>query len=339
MTKITVGTNKNYDIIIQRGLSGLKEFIFSLIKGEKIAVICDDVVDKLYASEIISLLEEKNVVKIVFPHGEQNKNAENYIKIINTLAENKFTRHDTVISLGGGVVGDMGALVASTYMRGIRLIAIPTTILSMVDSSVGGKTAIDLPAGKNLLGTFYQPDGVFINLDFIKSLPEREIKSGYGEIIKYAYLEGEIEPKDLESEISEELVYKCLKIKQKIVEEDEKESSIRKLLNLGHTVGHAIESLANYKISHGECVLMGIEYAINVSKKYFLLSNEKVEKMQKILYSRGEFTKESFDSEKIIEKIKNDKKSSFDGVDFVLLKDVKKPKIVKLTFKELKELI
>jgi 3-dehydroquinate synthase len=224
-------------------------------------------------------------------------------------------------------------------MRGITLIAIPTTLLSMVDSSIGGKTAIDLPAGKNLLGTFYQPNAVYIDIDFIKTLSEREITSGYGEIIKYAFLDSKITKQRLDKEIDESLIEDLLKIKKDIVERDELESDLRKLLNLGHTFGHAIEKLSSYTISHGECVLKGIKYAIEISKKVFGIKSELVNKALDLLMVKGEVTNFGFTSEELIEQIKNDKKSDHNGVDFVLIKGIGEPVIKHLTFDELHHLI
>lgn len=338
MAKLLVKSSKKYQIIIKSDMSGFEE-MKKLIKGKNVLIVTDKNVDLLYGETLANELSGYNVVKHVLPSGEEYKNAENYLGIIKTLADNNFTRKDTLITFGGGVVGDMGAFSASTYMRGITLISIPTTILSMVDSSVGGKTAIDLENGKNLLGTFYQPDGVYINLGFIKSLPEREILSGYGEIIKYAFLKGKIEKSNLEGPITEDLIEKCLTIKKKIVTKDERESGTRKLLNLGHTIGHALEKMSNYTHSHGECVLMGIDYAIDFSKKIFNLSQEKVDKMKDLLYSKGKVTRLVYDAKEIANQIKSDKKSDNTGVDFVLLKDVKKPIIKHLDFNEIESLL
>ena len=338
MELLTVGTSKSYPIKITRGKNDLLSFVTPYLKGKKVAIVTDDNVDELYYNYLDQLASDFELVKCVLPHGEENKNADNFIAIVNFLAENNFTRKDTVITFGGGVVGDIGALVASTYMRGINLVAIPTTLLSMVDSSVGGKTAVDLPSGKNLLGTFYQPNAVYIDLDFINSLPKRERISGYGEVIKYAFLSSDI-TKEKISSLNEELIKSCLEIKKDIVEKDEKESNLRKLLNLGHTVGHAIESLSNYKLSHGECVLKGIKYVIDMSKKVFNLSQETLSNMNELLEINGKIEKSKFTSKQLVEKIKSDKKSDGDGVDMVLLKNIGEPEIIHLSFEKIEELL
>lgn len=339
MAKLTVSASKRYDILVTSGLGGLSAFVGSLAKGNKIAVVTDENVDRLHADAVLQALPQKELHKIVIPSGEEYKNAEQYFFVINALAELEFTREDTVLTLGGGVVGDLGAFVASTYMRGIGLVAVPTTLLSMVDSSVGGKTAIDLPKGKNLCGTFYQPDGVYINLDFTATLPEREVKNGFGEIIKYAFLGGEVTLSDVKGGISEDLVVKCLKIKRDIVNEDEREGGARKLLNLGHTVGHAIEALAGFTLSHGECVAKGLAVCLKASQRLFNLGDGTVNECREIISSCGHDLTVPFSADKIVEKMRSDKKSTGSGVDFVAIKGVDCAEVVRLTFDEIYELI
>lgn len=339
MQKLSVSASKNYTITITSGSGEFKASVQGLLKGAKVAIITDEIVDSLYKDYFDTLLDGYTVFKKVIPSGEKEKNGQNYLALINFLAENGFTRGDTVITFGGGVIGDLGAFVASTYMRGIGLIAVPTTLLSMVDSSVGGKTAIDLPSGKNLCGTFYQPDSVYVDVNFLSSLPEREMLSGYGEIIKYAFLSDKVCQSDITSQNFEELILKCLTIKRDIVEQDEKEKNLRKLLNLGHTVGHAIEKLENYSLSHGECVIKGINYAINVSKAIFNVDESTVKRMQNLLCSCSHDIESNYKTEDLIRVMKSDKKSGENYVDFVLLKDIAKPEIVRIDFDKLKGLI
>ena len=220
-------------------------------------------------------------------------------------------------------------------MRGISLISVPTTLLSMVDSSVGGKTAIDLPAGKNLCGTFYQPDAVFINVDFLKSLPKREILSGMGEVIKYAFLDNSVSYDLIKQGVTEQLIYNCLKIKANVVEKDEKESRLRMILNLGHTVGHAIETLSGYTISHGECVAKGIKYAINVSQRVYNFSDDKKQRLLNLLSASGVDLTANYDIKDIHNQIKSDKKAGDNYVNFAVIEDVGSVKIVKLYYDEI----
>lgn len=338
MFELEVSASKTYKITIEKGFSLFSERVLPYLVGRNVAIITDDIVDKLFGGILDGFLENKRVVKIVLKHGEKSKNAKNYLHIINALAENGFTREDSVIALGGGVIGDIAGFAASTYMRGITLVAVPTTLLSMVDSSVGGKTAIDLKAGKNLCGTFYQPSAVYINTEFLKSLPKKEIKNGLGEVVKYAFLSDTVKKSDIKN-IDENLIYKCLKIKRDIVNEDEKESGVRALLNLGHTVGHAIEKLSGYKLSHGACVVKGLRYSIEVSKRLFDLDEKTVNKMYALLkYAKCDLSV-NFSVDEIAEQIIADKKRQGDSVKFVAIKDVGKPEIVKIHLSKLKEML
>lgn len=338
MYELKVCASKNYTITITEGLGCFSERIAPFLKGENVAIITDDTVDRIYGKVLEELLVGKKIYKSVVRHGEKSKNAKNYIKIINELAENGFTREDSVIAFGGGVVGDLAGFVASTYMRGITLIAVPTTLLSAVDSSVGGKTAIDLNAGKNLCGTFYQPSAVYINTEFIRTLPKKEIKNGLGEVVKYAFLSDIVTASDIKN-IDEKLIYKCLKIKRDIVEKDERESGERALLNLGHTVGHAIEKLSSYTLPHGECVVKGLVYSIEISRRIYGLTNETVSRMYDLLKSVKVGLTTPYPAETLAKQVYADKKRKGDDVNFVAVKDIGKPEIVKIKISELSKMM
>ncbi len=333
MKKILVKASKNYQITVDSGFKNFKSDILPLIKGDKVAIITDSNVEPLYYNKVKDLLDGKTVYKFVIPAGEQSKNAQTYIRLINELAKVGLSRKSTVIGLGGGVVGDLSAFIASTYMRGIAYVAIPTSLLSMVDSSVGGKTGIDLDAGKNLLGTFFQPDAVYINTDFLSTLPKREITSGLGEIMKYAFIDERITPKDIENINYEELIIKSLEIKRDIVERDEKESGDRMLLNFGHTVGHAIEKLYDYKLSHGECVIKGMYYAIKSSYSLGFMTEEAKNKAVKFLSLSGVSDGCDFTIEQILSVMKSDKKADGDEVNFVFTSGFSKAFIKKVSLK------
>jgi 3-dehydroquinate synthase len=194
----------------------------------------------------------------IFPSGEQSKSIDTLASLLNFLATHKVTRNDTIAALGGGVVGDLTGFAAACYMRGIKFVQIPTTLLAMVDSSVGGKTGVNLPAGKNLAGAFYQPEAVICDISTLDTLSEDDFRNGCAEIIKYGIL---ADPKLFHTPIRENLIdviARCVEIKRDIVGEDEFETGKRKLLNLGHTVGHAIEKLSNYQTSHGQAVAIGM---------------------------------------------------------------------------------
>ncbi|MBO5712817.1 MAG: 3-dehydroquinate synthase [Clostridia bacterium] len=338
MLTLKVNASKNYDIILSDNLSQFS-LMASHVNGSNVLIVTDDNVNALYGGALDNYFTGKNVFTYVLPHGEENKNGENYFKIINFLAENGFTRNDAVVTFGGGVVGDIVAFVASTYMRGITLIAVPTTLLSAVDSSVGGKTGIDLPSGKNLCGTFYQPNAVYINVNFLKTLPNREVVSGMGEVIKYAFLSDTVNSELISKGVTKELIYNCLQIKANVVNNDEFENGLRMILNLGHTVGHAIESLSGYNYSHGECVAKGINYAIKLSKKVLNLSDNVTTKLYGVLNLYNFDLTCNFTAKELVNQIKKDKKSTGDSVNFVLVEDVAKPVVKKISYTELENLL
>ena len=331
MKKILVKASKTYQITVDSGLNNFKAEILPVIKGDVVAIITDTNVEPLYCDKIKNLLEGKTVYKFTIPAGEMSKNAQTYIEIVNNLAKAGLSRKSTIIGLGGGVVGDLSAFIASTYMRGVAYVAIPTSLLSMVDSSVGGKTGIDLDAGKNLLGTFFQPDAVYIDTSFLSTLPRREITSGLGEIMKYAFIDERIKPQDVESKDFENLIVKSLEIKRDIVERDEKESGDRMLLNFGHTVGHAIEKLYNYTFSHGECVIKGMYYAVKSSYSLGFISEDDKNKAIKFLELSGVSDGCDFTPEQILSVMKRDKKADGDEVNFVFTSGFSKAFIKKVS--------
>lgn len=337
MKIIKVKASKDYQITVSNGFDYFQQNVMPIITGDTVAVITDSNVEPLYFEQLKSLLKDKKVFKYVIEAGEQSKNAENYVKIVNAFAKLNLSRKATVIALGGGVVGDLSAFVASTYMRGVKYVAIPTTLLSMVDSSIGGKTGIDLDAGKNLIGTFFQPDAVYINTQFIKTLPEREIISGFGEIMKYAFIDSRITTNDLKSIDYFNLIVKSLEIKRDIVEEDEKESGKRMLLNFGHTVGHALEKLYNYELSHGECVIKGMYYSLNASYKLGYLEKSEYQKAVDFLKLSGVTVANDFTKEEILSVIKSDKKADGDSVNFVFTKGFGRAFIEKIKFVKVME--
>lgn len=335
MKTIKVNASKKYQITVDYGFESFKTQVLPLIKGDTVAVITDDNVEPLYYSDIERLLDGKKVYKFVIKAGEESKNAQTYINLVNQLAKAGLSRKSTVIGLGGGVVGDLSAFIASTYMRGVGYVAIPTSLLSMVDSSVGGKTGIDLDAGKNLLGTFFQPDAVYINVNFIKTLSSRELTSGLGEIMKYAFIDNRITPSDIEKIDYFDLIVKSLEIKRDIVERDERESGDRMLLNFGHTVGHAIEKLYNYSLSHGECVVKGMYYAVKSSYSLGFMSEEDYNKAIEFLKLSGVELSVNFSKEDILSVMKADKKADGDTVNFVFSKGFSKPLIKKVLLKDI----
>ena len=267
----------NYEVeILDKPIS--KNKLSSAIKSyNKILIVTDDGLPKKYLAEIKKLIPKSKKVYIYsLPAGEKSKSLKSFNLILENLASLKFDRTDCLIALGGGMVGDITGFVASSYLRGIDFIQIPTTLLSQVDSSVGGKTAINISQGKNLVGAFYNPKKVFISLSYLQTLSEKEYRSGLGEVVKYAFILNKRLHRILKSnsnlvlsrnlKVLEEVIYESIKTKSKIVTKDEKENGVRALLNFGHTFGHAIEAKNNYKgVSHGEAVVLGMIIASEIS--------------------------------------------------------------------------
>ncbi len=318
--EIKVNASKKYSVIINDNFD-LFESLVSTFGGEKVAIITDQNVKNIYGNCLDKYFKNKQIYNFELPSGEDSKCAQKYFEILNFLASNNFNRKDLIVAFGGGVTGDLTGFVASTFVRGINLIQVPTTLLSMVDSSVGGKTAINLDAGKNLVGTFYQPSLVYANVSLLKTLPQREVNSGLGEIIKYCFLSNDLTIDDIKENNLQNVVYKCIKIKRDIVERDEKESGDRKLLNLGHTIGHAIEKASNYKISHGESVLKGLKFSLDISLKLGILSQEKYLLALEILKLCNCDINCQYSKDQLFGYIKNDKKSQGDKVDFIVVND------------------
>lgn len=265
MTSVTVNASKTYDIQIGSGLlPTLPEEIHKLGKVHKICIVSDSNVFPLYGSRCISSLEAAGfaVTTFVFPAGEESKNAATYLELLNHLATQKLTRTDAIVALGGGVVGDLSGFAAATYLRGIRFIQIPTTLLAAVDSSVGGKTAIDLPAGKNLAGAFCQPSLVLMDTDTLNTLPRKIFIDGCAEVIKYGVLyDPEFFSHLEESGLAfdrEFVIKRCVELKAKVVMEDEYDTGARMKLNLGHTIGHGVEAKSSFSVSHGQAVSIGM---------------------------------------------------------------------------------
>lgn len=264
MERISVSASKKYDILIGEGLLlKVGELIREITSCRKAAIISDSTTNRLFSETVTASLEKSGfaVSEFTIPAGEESKSAENYVRLLNSLAEEKFSRSDLIVALGGGVVGDLSGFVAATYLRGISCVQIPTTLLSAVDSSVGGKTAINLDAGKNLAGAFFQPSRVICDTEIIRNLPDDIFADGMAEIIKYGAIrsEGILDlVRDGSKKNLDKIICECVKIKRDIVANDEFDTGERQLLNLGHTPAHAIEKNSSFKVSHGSAVAIGM---------------------------------------------------------------------------------
>lgn len=325
------GQEKKYPIIFEKGdIKELKEKISNFIQNKRYVVVISQKVEKLYGKELS--FENKYVLK----DGEEQKNIKNYEKILDFCLKKKLTREDFIIAIGGGVVGDIAGFVASTYMRGINYIQVPTTLLACVDSSVGGKVAVNTSYGKNLIGSFYQPKAVFINPNFLKTLSLRDFKTGMGEVVKYAFIEKSCKYKedfnlvhfleenhqkifDYNIKTLEDLIKMCILLKVSVVEQDEKESDLRRILNFGHTYGHAIEKLTKYrKYTHGECVVAGIYFAFDLALKNNLIDKNYLYLMEDVLNKFNFVQIPKYEINKIIPIMKTDKKSANNFIRFIL---------------------
>ena len=279
--------------------------------------------------------EYARVERIVFSAGEKSKTLETYAELVRGFAALGLTRSDVAYALGGGVVGDLTGFAAATYMRGIDFIQVPTTLLAMVDSSIGGKTGVDIPEGKNLVGAFHLPKRIIRDVKFLETLPEKEMKNGLAEMIKTAVLFDPEMFKELESlgslaslaktlETLKTLIDRCAAWKQKIVDEDFKEGGKRKLLNLGHTFGHAIETVSDFAIPHGEAVAIGMR-----------IVGKDVPEIGKILDAYGYPKYEGFDNAKILEAIGNDKKRSGDTITLIVPRKIGECDLIETPMTEL----
>ena len=324
MRKITVNASKTYDVIIEEGiLCHVGEIAKEINLSGKACIISDSNVAPLYMDRVKASLEKSgfSVIEYVFPAGEKSKNAQTFLEILNFLARNKLSRKDTLFALGGGVVGDLSGFCAATYMRGINFVQIPTSLLACVDSSVGGKTGIDLEAGKNLVGAFYQPSAVIFDPQVLSTLPEDYFSDGMAEIIKYAMIRGRgidtLLLEDVNSNL-EEIITRCIEIKRDVVGEDEFEGGIRKILNFGHTAGHAIEAEADFTLSHGRCVAVGMYIVTKAWEKRGLCKEGTCDILKKMLDKFALKTACPYSPEVLLERAKNDKKASGSFVDLIV---------------------
>ncbi len=313
------------------------------LKGKKCAVVTDDTVNSLYGKLLCSSLKNSGFEPCfyILEHGEKSKNTANLIEILEFMAQNQLTRADFAVALGGGVVGDITGLAASLYLRGIEFVQIPTTILSSVDSSVGGKTAIDLKAGKNLAGTFYQPSLVLCDTNSFKTLPAETVADGYAEIIKY----GAICDSDLLNSLDcgdisiEKIVARCVAIKRDIVQQDERDTGLRAVLNFGHTIGHAIEGASKYSITHGHAVAAGMAIISRACEKSGLCENGVSSYIEKILQKYNLPIKCEFDADTLSSYAVMDKKRSGGEITLIIPRKIGKCEEYRMKINELKEFI
>ncbi len=338
MKKIQVEVSTPYEVIIGEGILAKAGTHISQIKSPcKAVIITDETVESIYGEALRDSLEAEGytVLKFSFTPGEKSKTLDMATEILNCLAENKVTRSDLLVALGGGVVGDITGFCASIYLRGIPFVQIPTTVLSAVDSSVGGKTGVDLESGKNLVGSFYHPLFVLCDINTFKTLPEEVYKDGLCEVIKYGCILDkslfDLILNDGFEDNCEEVVERCISLKADIVCQDEFDNGIRQILNFGHTIGHAIESLSHYNISHGQAVGMGMYMIEKAAGKGYHGDIKKVLDKYKIEH------KTEYEARALSEKAKRDKKIKSGIISLVLLEEIGNAKLVPMKVEELEE--
>ena len=338
--KLQVKTNsKNYSIIIGKNIIGKLPKLLSEnnLNFLKCLIIVDNNVPKKIVKNLSNSLHKKKITSHYFKANEKNKNQKSINKILSILLKKNFNRNDCLISLGGGITGDVSGFAASIFKRGLTFVNIPTTLLSQVDSSIGGKTGINTNYGKNLVGSFYQPDLVLSDVNFLRSLPERELICGYGEILKHSLIadkkffsflnKNRSKILNLESPYIEKAIYKSCFIKKKIVESDEKESSLRKILNFGHTFAHAYEATLNYskKLNHGEAVILGIKIASKFSLSNKLLNIKEFRLIEshinKLNLNKNKFLLKK-NTNTILSFMTKDKKNISKKINLILLKKI-----------------
>ncbi len=353
MLKLSVNLGeRSYPISIASNvLSHVDEFE-QIIANKRIVIVTNDVVAPLYLSTLIERLRNTDPLTYILPDGEQHKSLESFEKVNRFLLENNCGRDTLLIALGGGVIGDLTGFVAACYQRGVPFIQVPTTLLSQVDSSVGGKTAVNHPLGKNMIGAFYQPQAVFIDTNSLNTLPQREFAAGIAEVIKYGliydieffrYIEQNAQQlKELSSNHIEYIIERCCSIKAEIVAQDEKEAGLRALLNLGHTFGHAIEAQMGYGVwLHGEAVATGMVLACQLSAQRGYINESDVERVISLLEvfnlpvkAPAEMTCEQF-----ISHMQKDKKNKQGVIRFILPSSFGRCELVEdVTHTELSEL-
>ncbi|MDR2879352.1 MAG: 3-dehydroquinate synthase [Fusobacteriales bacterium] len=336
---VNLGEN-SYDILFGSGLlKNLPEYIKRVYKGKKLFIITDNNVEKYYREQLESVLEDYDFTFYILKAGEKSKTLDNVAKIYKAMINSSLSRDDLVVAFGGGVTGDIAGFAAATYMRGVPFIQIPTTLLSQVDSSVGGKVGVDLEEGKNLVGAFNQPKIVLIDTSVLKTLTDRYFFDGLAEVVKYGCIYDENLFSLLESlksrnevmEHIEDILFRSCDIKREVVEEDEKEHGLRMILNFGHTVGHGLEQYYNYeKYTHGEAVSLGMAEILETGEKEGITEKGSLERVKRLLMQLNLPVEDKYNREDVIKIMKRDKKNKKGEVNFVMIEKIGKYKIVKI---------
>lgn len=339
MQEIQVNTKaKKYCIKIKNRLFNEDDF-FSVLKNRKAVIVADTNVAPLYGVNLLQRLKNSGIDAdiYVFPAGESSKSHGELLKIYDYLSSLNITRNDFIIALGGGVTGDLAGFAASTYLRGLNLIQVPTSLLAMVDSSIGGKVAVNLPAGKNLVGSFYQPEAVLIDPVLLNTLPDRHFSDGMAEVIKYGCISDinlfcmleELNGREEAMKNIEEIIFRCCTVKKDVVEQDENETGLRMILNFGHTFGHAIEKCFGYRTyTHGEAVAMGMAFISELSYITGFCKKDTAERINRLLLNFSlpvDFP--DLKPEDVYNAVIKDKKARTGIINLILIEDIGKVRI------------
>lgn len=347
MRRIRVNASQPYDVLIGSGLlENCGKEIKPLIKGKKTVVVTDDNVGPIYAEAVINSLEKSGISAelYTFKHGEESKCAETLLGLYDFLGKNNITRSDFLVALGGGVVGDLTGFAVATYLRGIDYIQLPTSLLAQVDSSVGGKTAIDISAGKNLVGAFKQPKLVIADIDTLNTLSDDFFADGMGEVVKYGMIYSKplfdrLKAGDIR-ENPEDVIAQCVDIKREVVETDEFDTGLRMILNFGHTLGHSIEKHFNYTgISHGRAVAVGMYLITKMAEKTGYISDNISDELKSCLIANKLPFETEIDTDALFSGAVNDKKRFSDTINIILCKQIGKAEIVKLNIEDFRKMI
>ena len=327
-------------------LEELGSHVRTVVSGDSLTVVTDKNVEKLYLERCVQSLGNAgfDVYTFVISPGEESKDGKTYLELVNFLAGIPLTRADGLIALGGGVVGDLAGFAAATYLRGIKVVQVPTTLLAAVDSSVGGKTAINLETGKNLVGAFHQPALVWCDVDLLKTLPDDVYQDGMAEVIKYGVIADAglfrllTDPKQAKKRL-EEIIASCVAIKKRFVEEDEFDTGVRQMLNFGHTIGHAVEKASGYKISHGKAVAKGMAKIAEISVRQGWCSVETEEQIKSMLDAYGFDLNIAYGKDVLYDIMKADKKRKGQLIDIVVPKEIGNCCLKRLTTEKLGDIL
>ena len=357
MDRINIQASTDYEVLIGKGLidscgTHVRERLF---RAQKALIVTDSNVAPLYLGRVKSSLEREGFTcyEYIFEAGEEKKNIDSIAGMWAVMAEEEFTRTDIVVSLGGGVATDMGGFAAATFLRGIKVVQIPTSLLAMADAALGGKTGIDLPQGKNLAGAFHQPSMVIEDTDCLTTLPSEVFTEGMAEVIKYAF----IMDKELYAVLSEiaesgkamslqgdtdtltKILISCVKDKAEVITEDEKDNGRRQILNYGHTIGHVIERNSSFTLAHGVCVAKGMGIIADACCKNGLTSKETADEIKGLIKAYGLPAEDSITPEGAVSGAMNDKKKRGDTISLILVNEIGKAEIKKMTPEELLEFL